>query len=159
MTVLLDSSRILLAGEVRRLAESLRCSRHGCTSFGFLKGPPPQPGKLLHKDRPYLDIEARRMPEIQSQWSVCAALATFRDDVRAENRIHGSDQQSCSLDVLRVMITIMCPRLAFLPITRLAAWLQLSRRKETWKTRDLDPAPPARRPADRPSTRKTAVSD
>jgi hypothetical protein len=46
------------------------------------------------------------MPEIQSQWSVCAALATFRDDVRAENRIHGSDQQSCSLDVLRVMITI-----------------------------------------------------
>jgi hypothetical protein len=47
--------------------------------------------------------------------------------MRAENRIHGSDQQSCSLDVLRVMITIMCPRLVFLPITRLAAWLQLSR--------------------------------
>ena len=42
----------------------------------------------------------------------------------------------------------MCLRFVFLLITRVAAWLQLSRREEDLEDRrDLDPAPPARRPA------------
>src|SRR6266849_3679744 len=42
----------------------------------------------------------------------------------------------------------MCLRFVFLLITRVASWLRLSRREEAWKgRRDLDLAPPARRPA------------
>src|SRR5450755_1552099 len=42
----------------------------------------------------------------------------------------------------------MCLRFVFLLITRLAAWLRLSRREEAWKTAEIfDPAPPARGPA------------
>jgi transposase len=35
------------------------------------------------------------------------------------------------------MITIMCVRFAFLLITRVTAWLRLSRREETWKTAEI----------------------
>jgi putative transposase len=31
----------------------------------------------------------------------------------------------------------MCPRFMFLLITRLAAWLRLSRREEAWKTAEI----------------------
>jgi hypothetical protein len=31
----------------------------------------------------------------------------------------------------------MCLRLVFLLITRIAAWLRLSRREETWKTAEI----------------------
>jgi hypothetical protein len=42
----------------------------------------------------------------------------------------------------------MCLRFVFLLITRVAAWLRLSRREEILgDRRDLDPAPPARRSA------------
>jgi hypothetical protein len=30
----------------------------------------------------------------------------------------------------------MCPRFVFLPVTRVAAWLRLSRREEAWKEAD-----------------------
>src|ERR1022692_5175008 len=39
----------------------------------------------------------------------------------------------------------MCMRFVFLLITRLAAWLPLSRREDVENRRNLDPAPPARR--------------
>jgi hypothetical protein len=35
------------------------------------------------------------------------------------------------------MITIMCLRFVFLLITRLAAWLRLSRREEAWQTAEI----------------------
>jgi len=54
---------------------------------------------------------------------------------RAENRIHGSEQLSCSSGAPPVMI--MCLRFVFLLITRLAAWLRPSRREETWKTAEI----------------------
>ena len=41
----------------------------------------------------------------------------------------------------------MCLRFVFLLITRVAAWLRLSRREETWKTAEILICPPARRPA------------
>ena len=41
----------------------------------------------------------------------------------------------------------MCLRFVFLLITRLAAWLRLSRREEAWKTAEILILPPARRPA------------
>ena len=56
--------------------------------------------------------------------------------VRAENRIHGSDQHSCSPGALAVMLT-GCLRFVFVLITRLAAWLRLSRREEAWKTAQI----------------------
>ena len=42
----------------------------------------------------------------------------------------------------------MCLRFVFLPITRVTAWLRLSRREDAWKTAEiLDPPPPAPGPA------------
>jgi putative transposase len=57
--------------------------------------------------------------------------------VRAENRIHGSDQQSCSPGAPAVMITDHVPAVHFLLITRVTAWLRLSRREEAWKTAEI----------------------
>jgi transposase len=57
--------------------------------------------------------------------------------VRAENRIHGSDQQSCSPSRLTVTITGHCLRFVFLLITRVAGWLRLSRREEAWQTAEI----------------------
>jgi putative transposase len=57
--------------------------------------------------------------------------------VRAENRIHGSDQQSCSPGAPAVMITDHVPAFVFLLIMRLAGWLRLARREETWKTAEI----------------------
>jgi hypothetical protein len=51
--------------------------------------------------------------------------------VRAENPVHGSDQQGCSPGALPVMITDHVPGFVFLLITRLAVWLRLSRREES----------------------------
>jgi hypothetical protein len=45
--------------------------------------------------------------------------------VRAENRIHGSDQQSCSPSGPIVMIAIICLRVVFFLITPVASWLLL----------------------------------
>ena len=63
--------------------------------------------------------------------------------VRAENRIHGSDQQSCSPDALPVMITGHVPAVG-LPShhagEHVAAAIPASRGMED--RRDLDPAPP-----------------
>jgi putative transposase len=59
------------------------------------------------------------------------------DPVRAENLVHGSDQQSCSPGAPPVMITSMCLRFVFLLITRVASWLRLSRREQTWKTAEI----------------------
>ena len=58
----------------------------------------------------------------------------LRPAVRAENRIHGSDEQGWSPGAPSVMITDHVPAVRVLLITRLATWLRLSRRKETWKT-------------------------
>src|SRR5437763_10353029 len=42
----------------------------------------------------------------------------------------------------------MCLRFVFLLITRVASWLRLSRREETWKTAEIfASAPPGHRPA------------
>ena len=57
--------------------------------------------------------------------------------MRAENRIQGSDQQSCSPGASPVMITVHVPAVRVLLITRLAAWLRLSRREEAWKTAEI----------------------
>ena len=54
--------------------------------------------------------------------------------MRAENLVHGSDQQGCAPGHPAVMIPIMCLRFVFLLVTRVAAGLRLSRREEMWKT-------------------------
>jgi hypothetical protein len=59
------------------------------------------------------------------------------DTVRAENRIHGSDQQSCSPVAPPVMITGHVPVVRVLLITRLTGWLRLSQREEAWKTAEI----------------------
>jgi hypothetical protein len=83
---------------------------------------------------------------------------------RAENLVHGSDQQSCPFGALPVLLTGHVPAFVFLLIVRVAGGLRLSRREEMWKTAEililrlwgsitgsglggLPPAPPARRPA------------
>src|ERR1039457_6348269 len=68
--------------------------------------------------------------------------------VRAENRIHASDQQSCSLGALPVMITGHVPAIPLPPdhaTSRVAAAVPASGDVED--RRNLDPAPPARGPA------------
>ena len=67
--------------------------------------------------------------------------------VRAENPVHGSDQQSCCPSRPTVMITDHVPAVHVLPDTRAASWLRLSRREETWKTAEILTAPPAHGPA------------
>jgi putative transposase len=57
--------------------------------------------------------------------------------VRAENSVHGFDQQSCSPRRPAVMITNHVLRFVFLLITRLTEWLRLSRREETWNTAEI----------------------
>jgi len=57
--------------------------------------------------------------------------------VRAENLVRGSDQRACSLGRPAVMITHHVPAVVFLLITRVAAWLQLSRRDEAQKTAEI----------------------
>jgi hypothetical protein len=57
--------------------------------------------------------------------------------VRAENLVHGSDQQSCSPCHPAVMITGHGLRFMFLLTTRLAAWSRLARREEAWKTAEI----------------------
>src|SRR6266571_6563359 len=58
--------------------------------------------------------------------------------VRAENVVHGSDQQGCSPRGPAVMITDHHGlRFVFLLITRVAAWLRLSRRDDAWKTAEI----------------------
>jgi putative transposase len=54
--------------------------------------------------------------------------------VRAENRIHASDQQSCSLGALPVMITGHVPAVRVPPDYAASRGLRLSRREEMWKT-------------------------
>src|ERR1035438_3594827 len=68
--------------------------------------------------------------------------------VRAENRIHGSDQQSCSPGAPPAMITGHVPAVPVPPdhsASRVAA--AVPARGSVADRRDLDPAPPARRPA------------
>jgi hypothetical protein len=57
--------------------------------------------------------------------------------VRAENPVHGPDQQSCSPGRPGVMIIGHVPAACFLLITRIAAWLRLPRREEAWKTAEI----------------------
>jgi hypothetical protein len=68
--------------------------------------------------------------------------------VRAENRIHGSDQQSCSPGALPAMITGHVPAVPVPPdhsASRMAA--AVPARGGVENRRDPDPAPPARGPA------------
>jgi hypothetical protein len=68
--------------------------------------------------------------------------------VRAENRIHGSDQQSCSPGAPPAMITDHVPAVPVPPdhsASRMAA--AVPARGGVENRRDLDPAPPARGPA------------
>src|ERR1022692_1888311 len=74
--------------------------------------------------------------------------AAFFSSVRAENRIHRSDQQSCSPGAPPVMITDHVPSVRVPPdyaASRVAA--AVSARGDVEDGRDLDPAPPARGPA------------
>jgi putative transposase len=57
--------------------------------------------------------------------------------VRAENVVHGPDQQGCPPGRPVVMITGHVPAFVFLLITRVAAWLRLSRREESRKTAEI----------------------
>src|ERR1039457_6707894 len=57
--------------------------------------------------------------------------------VRAENRIHASDQQSCSLGALPVMITGHVPAVRVPPDYAASRGLRLSRREEMWKTAEI----------------------
>jgi putative transposase len=57
--------------------------------------------------------------------------------VRAENLVHGPDQQGCHPSRLTVMITRHGPAVVFLLITRTTSWLQLSRREETWRIAEI----------------------
>jgi hypothetical protein len=57
--------------------------------------------------------------------------------MRAENPVHGSDQQLCSPGARPLMIVDHVPAVRFLLIMRLAAWLRLSWREETWKTAEI----------------------
>jgi hypothetical protein len=57
--------------------------------------------------------------------------------VRAEKPVQGSGQQSCRPGRLTMMITVMCLRFAFLLITRVVAWLRLSRREEAWRITEI----------------------
>src|ERR1039458_9572400 len=69
-------------------------------------------------------------------------------DVRAENRIHGSDQQSCPPGASPAMITGHVPAVPVPPdrsAGRMAA--AVPARADVENRRDLDPAPPAPRPA------------
>src|ERR1019366_408866 len=77
-------------------------------------------------------------------------LVFVDETVRAENRIHASDQQSCSLSALAVMITGHVPAVRVPPgyaTSRVAAAVPASGDVED--RRNLDPAPPAHRPAAR----------
>ena len=58
--------------------------------------------------------------------------------MRAENPIHGSDQQSCPPDAPAVMINHHVPEVR-LPVDHAgrAGWLRLSRREKTWKTAEI----------------------
>jgi len=57
--------------------------------------------------------------------------------VRAENLVHSSDQQICSRCRPAVMIIGHVPTVHVLLTTRLAVWLRLARREETWKTAEI----------------------
>jgi putative transposase len=57
--------------------------------------------------------------------------------VRAENPVHGSDQQGCSPSRLTVTITGHVPTVRFLLVTRVTTWLRLSRREEAWQTAEI----------------------
>jgi hypothetical protein len=68
--------------------------------------------------------------------------------VRAENRIHGSDQQSCSAGAPAVMITNHVPAVR-VPRDHATCGVAaaVSARAGVADRRDLDPAPPAHGPA------------
>ncbi len=57
--------------------------------------------------------------------------------MRAENLVHGSDQQGCDPGRPAVMITAHVPAVRVPPDHRVAAWLRLSRREEAWKTAEI----------------------
>jgi hypothetical protein len=57
--------------------------------------------------------------------------------VRAENLVHGPDQQGCHPSRLTVMITRHVPAVCLLLITRTTSWLQLSRSEETWRIAEI----------------------
>ena len=57
--------------------------------------------------------------------------------MRAENPIHGSDQQACHPSRLTVMITGHVPAVRLPLVTRTATWLRLSRRQETWRIAEI----------------------
>ena len=57
--------------------------------------------------------------------------------VRAENLIHGSDQQGCSPGRPTMMITDHVPAVRVPPDHAVAGWLRLSRREEAWKTAEI----------------------
>ena len=56
--------------------------------------------------------------------------------MRAENPVHGSDQPSCASRRLAVLIADHVPRSFSSLITRVTAWLRLSRREETRQTQE-----------------------
>src|ERR1019366_8249813 len=74
--------------------------------------------------------------------------AAAPDGVRAENPIHGSDQQSCPPSAPAVMITHHVPEVR-LPVDHAGRRVApaLPAREDAEDRRDLDPAPPAHRPA------------
>src|ERR1039458_1115904 len=74
--------------------------------------------------------------------------AAAPDGVRAENPIHGSDQQSCPPSAPAVMITHHVPEVR-LPVdhARRRVAPAVPAREDVEDRRDLDPAPPARHPA------------
>jgi hypothetical protein len=88
-------------------------------SFEFVKR-----GRTWQSDRVYFFDAAGELASLPAEWTdvaaedpfvvVSAGRSAFRtadllELVRAENRIHGSDQQSCSPGALPVMITDHVP--------------------------------------------------
>src|ERR1019366_6063721 len=75
----------------------------------------------------------------------CWPLQDLVSPVRAENPVHGSDQQACHPRRLAVMITGHVPAVRFPPDhtdRHMAA--AVPARRDVADRRDLDPAPPAR---------------
>ena len=93
-------------------------------------------------------FRGRRRPGSGAAGAGCGGSRTGAGPVRAENPVHGSDQQSCSPSRPAAMITDHVPAVRVPPDHagyRMAA--AVPARGGVEDRRDLDPAPPARRPA------------